>query len=339
MYLEEVKNIYLNRPKDKKSKAILTEKALKLLSLNASLGARDQIGNTPFWTAIYHAASISGFTEYRAEIFSIVKIMIDILVKKKISLNITDRFSCTALHYAASSGDLEMIQALCLAGAELGLNASPDARNKHRETPLHFAAQHLAPKNSVEFMINLLVEKKGSLDLIGRNGRTPLHYAAESGHVEMIRALFLAQAKLDLPDEKRMTPLHLAANSNQDAAAACLIGCGANPNAQHIGGQTPLMLAAKWGHVETVRVLVENGADAGIIDSVGKTALHYAAERAFIDKEKMEMFKLLVEAKPSTIDAVDKKGKKPIHYIPEEMLNNGYQELGSLLGWKVSTEA
>merc|ERR1711939_53331 len=85
---------------------------------------------------------------------------------------------------------------------------------------------------------------------------TPLHQAADGGHVKVVKALVTAGASLDARDKFGMTPLHLAAFRGHMNATRALVDAGASLEAEtniprmrfdvfrFFGGKTALELAA-----------------------------------------------------------------------------------------------
>ena len=73
---------------------------------------------------------------------------------------------------------------------------------------------------------------------------TPLHHAAEEGHIEVVRLLLdrgaAPNAREDIGD---MTPLHHAAQLGYLEAVRLLLDRGGDPNARDEDGETPLDLA------------------------------------------------------------------------------------------------
>jgi ankyrin repeat protein len=129
-------------------------------------------------------------------------------------------------------------------------------------------------------------------DLRDKDGRTPLHWAAEGGHTEVIRVLLDAGAEVDAQEQDRYfgrTPLHLAAQGGHTDAIQLLLNAGAEVNAEDRGyGSKPLWYAVASGHAAAAKLLLEGGAavnasnrtrspvSAG--DITGETALDRATE-------------------------------------------------------------
>ena len=120
---------------------------------------------------------------------------------------------------------------------------------------------------------------------------SPLHYAAENGHVECCALLLQALACLDLPFDPLLffhtpkgprafpqNPLHLAASSGALDCCRLLIKAIA-PHLPTTDGHlyTPLHYAAEFGHPRCLELLLPQS-NAQSVDRAGNTALHLAAE-------------------------------------------------------------
>jgi ankyrin repeat protein len=99
---------------------------------------------------------------------------------------------------------------------------------------------HLAVYFGVEAVVKLLLENVNSK---ASDGRTPLHWAPESGHPE---------------------------------TAQLLLEKGANVNATDGDGSTPLHWASLNGHLETAELLLEKGADVNVATRTERTPLRLA---------------------------------------------------------------
>ena len=91
-------------------------------------------------------------------------------------------------------------------------------------------------------------------------GRTPLHWAAQKGHTDIVQALIAKGADVNATVTdgicKGQTPLHRAAENGHTDVAELLIEAGANVNAKDRYDKTPLHLASK----SATKVLKQNGA-------------------------------------------------------------------------------
>jgi ankyrin repeat protein len=93
------------------------------------------------------------------------------------------------------------------------------------------------------------------------DGRTPLHYAAAAGNLEMVTRLITRGAELSAPPE---SPL-LAAIDRPDREAATaiaqfLIMNASDPNARTRDGRTALQLARSRGYTDIADLLIHRGA-------------------------------------------------------------------------------
>jgi ankyrin repeat protein len=130
---------------------------------------------------------------------------------------------------------------------------------------------------------DLLRHNGADLDVRGRYEVHPLHAAASSGNLEVVRILIeYDPAYINARDEDGWTPLLWASgrhNFNDGSVLRLLLEHGADLNAQNRVGRTPLHRASFNGAVEVVRLLLEHGADVEAKNIVGGTALQEAADR------------------------------------------------------------
>ncbi|KAG7166874.1 Ankyrin-1-like 3, partial [Homarus americanus] len=100
-------------------------------------------------------------------------------------------------------------------------------------------------------------------------GRTPLHQAAITGNLQLVRLL---------------TALHLAARAGHRNIVELLLARGAQVNVLDDHGRTPLHLAAEAGHTNIVKSLIECEADVNLKDKINEASLlHLAAESGHLD--------------------------------------------------------
>ena len=107
----------------------------------------------------------------------------------------------TPLHKASEAGNLKMVKALILLGAEV------DAKSANDLSPLHVAAQ--SGRTSI---VKYFIEKqKIPLELKDGSGETPLHAALTPGNaVDVVKYLIEKGANIEAKDEEGNTPLHRA---------------------------------------------------------------------------------------------------------------------------------
>ena len=136
-----------------------------------------------------------------------------------------------AIIWAARSGKLQAVRALAIS------NADVTCRSHCRVTALHCAAKHS------EEMCQELIAHGADVEAKDDDGRTPLHWAADSGNVGTAFALLAAGAKQNLVDRHGNTPLHLAANTKNPNVVEVLAKGRPALAARNKAGYTPLGVA------------------------------------------------------------------------------------------------
>ncbi|TFK27833.1 ankyrin [Coprinopsis marcescibilis] len=100
--------------------------------------------------------------------------------------------------------------------------------------------QSAAQKNQLSLLRSLLSENPSLLNSVDVDERTPLHWAASSGSVDIARFLIDQKAEVDKVDNSGWTPLHIAVSAGNLEVVRELIGAGADVNRKNDKGITPL---------------------------------------------------------------------------------------------------
>jgi hypothetical protein len=124
--------------------------------------------------------------------------------------------------------------------------------------PLFYAIEF-----KIDSLVSLLLPEKHDIDtLIG--DQTALHVAARCGAISTVRELLRRGASLELksgPESKVMTPLHFAAEGGHADVITLLLKLGASPDSRSESQSTPLYRAARSGSLEALKVLYHAGSD------------------------------------------------------------------------------
>lgn len=89
------------------------------------------------------------------------------------------------------------------------------------------------------------VESGVSVDLKDSEGRTPLHWAVDRGHINMTEMLVSRNADVNAKDNEGQTPLHYAATCEREDIAKYLVKHSADRDMKDIDGNSPLDLTEK----------------------------------------------------------------------------------------------
>jgi ankyrin repeat protein len=192
----------------------------------------------------------------------------------------------TALHWAASFGEVRTARVLLDAGADVNATGPMD------ETPLHFAATHGHLP-----VVELLLERKADVNAKMKQPSfsarqkayyTPLMGALEAGHADVVRALAKAGGLPAIDGAKNATALLSAVAANKRLGIVKLLieqGAPADAKLPPNNG-TALHLAAEEGELEMVKWLVAKKLDLTSTDSAGWTPLLRASAAGRTDVVK-----------------------------------------------------
>ena len=182
--------------------------------------------------------------------------------------DVTDVQKTSAAHFAAHSGDLELMRRLLYYGADF------NQTNALGQTPLHFAGSRgLTPEVAAIFAL-----AESNPNAVDDQGLTPLHYAAARRSGIEVATLLVLKADPNYFDLVGDTPLHYAIEFNQDSQAVlALLRLGADPNLPNSNGSRPLfMLTSSPDSLNKLDMLLGFGADLEDTDHNGESLLHRA---------------------------------------------------------------
>ena len=181
---------------------------------------------------------------------------------------LTDSNGWSAIHYAATSGDINIIYVLVKSGLPLTHMANDGS------TVLHKAA-YCGKMELVKYIMEIVPELITSFDA---SMWTPLHSAAAGGNVEVFRALVEAGLSPLAPAHGGNTVLHIAAYNGQIDLVKYII-----TNVPDIvplideEGKSCLHYASAGGSIPVFNELVQAGVSPQVKTKTGSSIAHIAA--------------------------------------------------------------
>lgn len=155
-------------------------------------------------------------------------------------------------------------------------DASVNARNAARETPLH-----LAVEKGMKGLVRVLLQRGAEVGARAKNGDSALHLAALQAEPSFADLLLAAGADATARNDDGESVLMWAALSGHIAVAQRLLARGADANATDLKGSLPLHAAADGGHLELVRLLLPHTAEPDLRNSGGQSPADYARSRGY----------------------------------------------------------
>ena len=168
-----------------------------------------------------------------------------------------------------------------------------------------------------DFLTSKLKDKNpGKKSPLNKEGRTPLHYAANNGNFKLCKLIIEGTANKnpgtikDIPLYRRnplirpidsaegSTPLHFAAQNGHLEVCKLIMDNITDKNPANVEGEMPFHFAAKKGQLAVCQFMLENLSDKNPRDRDEVTPLHYAAEHGHVELCKLIM-ENLVDKNPS----------------------------------------
>ena len=222
------------------------------------------------------------------------------LIDAGADLESMDRQGFTALRFAVGLGAPDVAKALLDAGAD------PDCKKGNPDTPLMFAC--ITDQLDT---IKALLAAGADPNRRRSDSATALYLATDHGKAHVVKLLLDSGADASLPVGGGIAALHVAAENGEQAIVQSLVTAGADIDARRAGGTTPLMLAAGRGHASIVKALLTAKADPNSADDRGHSPLFFA-----IESGKPEVVQALIAA-GADVSATNKAGVSPLKFAKQ----------------------
>ncbi|XP_047448804.1 histone-lysine N-methyltransferase EHMT1a [Mugil cephalus] len=206
----------------------------------------------------------------------------------------------TPLHAAAAEGHQEICHMLVQAGANLDMVDEEQrtplmaaCENNHPDTVKYllragaaigqkdimgFTCLHLAAKLGHYDVVHLLLSKASKyINCQDEGGWTPITWAIEYKHTELVYLLLARGADVNIRDKEENVCLHWAALSGCEDIAQALLDARCDLSAINVHGDSPLHVAVRENHLECVMLFLSRGADVSQRNREGDTALDCCA--------------------------------------------------------------
>jgi len=190
--------------------------------------------------------------------------VVDKLLNLKSTITVSQNTVAAATEQAIEAGFQDVVEILRIASLEDGNVDEKDgnltSNNTAQKEEDVSSALHKAVKVRDLDKVEMLI-KSPDVDVNshrGRQGYTPLHWAAEEGQTEIVKLLLSADGiDVNSLDIYEKTPFYLAASYGHLDTVKWLVNApGLDVNSKDYEGRTPLSIAVKNGHTELADLLV-----------------------------------------------------------------------------------
>ncbi|MFN7114996.1 MAG: ankyrin repeat domain-containing protein [Alphaproteobacteria bacterium] len=223
-----------------------------------------------------------------------------------IDINARDKDGWTALHHACAREKTAVVKMLIERGADL------TAVDNDGLTPLHRAMDTRSDDVIDAYVATL--GAKADLDVLSRDGDTPLIHAARTGFIKSIEKLLAAGADITVSGAGGLSALHTALIGDQRDVALALADALRARRIQpdtlcDKDGNTPLHIAARVDAHITAEKILDSGADINRANADGDTPLHIA-----VRNQHFSMIALLTDRGAKSL-ARNNSGDTPVDIV------------------------
>lgn len=177
--------------------------------------------------------------------------VVQLLLKKKVSIKSADDAGMMALHWAAFNGHTEIVRLL---GQKKGPLAMTNIAGR--------TALHLAVMNA-QFAVVELLCRRDDLSLLEarcESGLTPLHYACIADNLDITRLLLATGSNIEeQTDGDQRRPVHIAAACGSMGLLNLLCDKGASLDARDAIGDRAICVACRQGRASAAQNLLNRG--------------------------------------------------------------------------------
>lgn len=223
------------------------------------------------------------------------------LMEKGACVHQSNDFGISAVHGAAQTGKLEVLQELIKRGANLHRSSHHRLRRRERkkaENVLHYAARFLQGP-----VIDFLIHQGFSLETPGMRGKTAIHLAIEPSayrprqeSIDIVKKIILAGANIEAKSSDGDTPLLRAIGSRNFDITELLISSGANVIARDRLGRTGLDIAKLSSDKKIIELLKDI-----TLAALEKEALDEITTASRNSVAKSEADRVIEEGKPTEL--------------------------------------
>ncbi|CAG8167914.1 unnamed protein product [Penicillium olsonii] len=183
----------------------------------------------------------------------------------------------SAMHRAATSGQLGMVKHLC------SHKANSRAIDIFGNTPM-FRASFNGHLEIVKFLHAHGAD--ADIHTLDDDHWTPIYAASTKGHLEVVKYLHTHGANIHIPDSDHWTPIYAASSHGHLEVVKYLHAHGADIHIPDSDHRTPILTASLFGHLEVVKYLHAHGADIHIPDSDHWTPIYAASSDGHLEVVK-----------------------------------------------------
>ncbi len=238
----------------------------------------------------------------------------EVLNRHDVDVNAKSCWNSTALHYIA--GHQEPKIGIESAKLLIKKGATVDARDKEGRTPLHIAAQK-GKAGIFELLLNHILDESSTLP----NGDSILHTAVSSRAPGGVRCTKLILLKwphlLEQPNREGFTPLHSCVYAQNARCLEALINSGASIRALDPNGRDALLChAASYdrGTNRIVGILFREGASVDSRDPHGRGPLHLACKHHDVSDYNGTLIREIIE------EGADIEAEDQVTYGKQEVI-------------------